>query len=480
MKSRYDIIVIGAGSGGLGVAIGMARFGFKVLMVDKDEANFGGECLNSGCIPSKALIHVADIIEKANQSRAYGLEVSGKPDIQKILQYVHSKQQFIRNHESADFLRKEEGIDIQIGTASFVSRDEIQVGNKKFKAKRILVATGSRPKIIDIKGQEQVKVFTNENLFHIDFIPQNLLIVGGGPMGMEMAQCFNRMGSKVKVLDQNSRIMYKELPEVSELVKERLEKEGIEFLLEHELLEFASAHTAILKNKAGNNKEVECDAVLMALGREISYDSLDLEKAGVKLDKNRKSLIDQYLRAKGNSRIVFAGDAAGTLLFSHAAELHTAILLNNFFVPWPFKKKWNTDNFSWVTFTNPEVATFGLSIEEIQKRNIAFEKVDFSFEKDDRAVVSGYEYGRLILFLKKNKINPRNGKILGGTIVAPAAGEMVQELIMAKQQGLGASAVFNKVYPYPTQSRVTKIALVEKFSGGITPLIKRLLKILYR
>ncbi len=479
MKTKYDIIVIGAGAGGLGVGIGMAKFGFDVLMIEKDEANFGGECLNSGCIPSKALIHVADIIEKANQSKQYGLEVSGKPDIQKVLKYVHDKQASIREHESAEYLKKAEGLDVEIGTATFTGKNEVKANGKKFTAKKILVATGSKPRKLNTKGIEKVKTFNNENLFQIDFIPENFLIVGGGPIGMEMGQCFGRMGSKVTVMDMGPRIMNKELPEVSELVQSRLEKNGMQFMLEHELVEFNSANTAILKDKSGNTKEVKCDAVLVGIGRDIKYDALNLPKAGVKMDDKNRPLLDDYLRAKGNKNIVFAGDAARNLLFSHAAELHTTILLTNFFTPWPFKKKWNTDDFSWVTFTDPEVATFGLSLEEIKKRGISFRTIDFKFDKDDRAIASDYEYGRLWLYLKENKLNPRNGKVLGGTYVGPNAGEMIQELIMAKQQGLGAGAMFNKVYPYPTQGRVTKIALVEEFSGGLTPMIKKMFKLLY-
>lgn len=478
MKSKYDIIVIGAGSGGLGVGIGMAKFGFDVLMVEKNKDNFGGECLNSGCIPSKALIHVADIIAKGRESKEYGYTVTGKTDIGKVMKYMHERQDVIRKHETPDYLREEEGIDVEVGEASFTAKDEIEVNGQRVRAKRILVATGSKPRIIDVPGMDQVKIYTNENLFEIKELPENLLVVGGGPIGMEMSQCFARMGSKVVVTDRNDRIMGKELPEVSQLVQERLEKDGIEFHLGYDLQEFASGNTAILKDKSGGTTEVKCDAVLVGIGREITYDSLKLENAGVKL-KDGKPEIDKYLRAKGNSKIVFAGDAAQNMLFSHAAELHTTILLTNFFAPWPFKQKWGTDDFSWVTFTDPEVATFGLGLDEIKKRGISYDKIDFKMDGDDRAIASDYRYGRLILFLKKNKINPRNGKVLGGTIVAPNAGEMVQELIMAKQQGLGAGAMFNKVYPYPTQTRVTKIALVEEFSGGITPMIKKLLKLLY-
>ncbi len=478
MKSHYDVIVIGAGSGGLGVGIGMAQFGFRVLMVEKNRDNFGGECLNSGCIPSKALIHVTRILENAKSSEAYGLKVSGKADIQKIWDYVRSRQDIIRQHESAEYLQKEEGLDIEIGEASFTGKNALSVNGQTFTARKIVVATGSQPRRITVEGIKEMPVFTNENLFHIDFIPEHFLVVGGGPIGLEMGQCFARMGSKVTVLDKGNRIMKKELPEMSALLQQQLEKEGIQFKLGYELLRFEEGNKAVLKNHTGEEK-ISCNALLMAIGREITYNALKLEKAGIQMDGKGWPILDNYLRAKGNKKVVFAGDAAHNVLFSHAAELHTTVLLTNFFTPWPFKKKFTLDDFSWCTFTDPEVATFGLSKGEIEKRGISYETVDFSLAGDDRAVASDYRYGRLILFLKKNPWKPRDGKVLGGTIVAPEAGEMVQELIMAKQQGLGAGAMFNKIYPYPTRTRAHKIALVKKFSGTISPTIQKLLRLLF-
>ncbi len=478
MKSKYDIIVIGAGSGGLGVAIGMAKFGFEVLLIDKNENNFGGECLNSGCVPSKALIHVADIIKKAREAEKFGFARAGETNLEAVKRYVKEKQDIIRAHENADFLEKEEDIDILIGEASFASRREVEVNGQPYTAKKILVAIGSRPRKLQVKGIETVKTYTNENIFDIDFLPENMLVIGGGPIGMEMGQCFARMGSRVTVLERGDRIMGRELPEVSQLVQERLAEDGLEFKLKHSLREFNSPTSAILENEDGQEVVVKCDAVLVGIGREKDYSSLNLEKARVKMHQG-KPKIDSYLRAVGNRHVIFAGDAAGNVMFSHGAELHTTILLTNFFTPWPFKKKLRLDNFSWCTFTDPEVCTFGYSEEEIKKKGISYTKIDYDFKADDRAIVSNYRYGKLILFLKKNIWNPRNGKILGGTVVAPAAGEMAQELIMANHKGLGAGAIFNKTYPYPVQTRVHKMALVEEFSSGITKGIKKMLKLLY-
>lgn len=475
--ASYDIMVIGAGSGGLGVALGMAKFGFKVLLVDRKEENFGGECLNSGCIPSKALLHVAGIIKHSKDAEAFGLKASGRPDFKSVMNYVHSRQEIIRKRESAEHLQKLEGIDTLVGEASFSGKRQVQINGRDYQAKKILVATGSKPRTLEIPGTEQVRVLTNENLFELEGLPENLIILGGGPIGCEMAQAFSRLGSKVTVVEMQDRILSKDPDEAAAILQGQLEKEGVMFRLNCELKKFEDGQ-AVLKISSGSTEKVACDALLFAIGRKIDYKNLKLEKAGVKL-KDGKPEIDEYLRAKGNRNMLFAGDAADNMLFSHAAELHTSILLNNFFTPKPFKKKLNLSRFSWCTFTDPEVCTFGYSETHLKSNKISYDRIAFDFETDDRATVSDYRYGKLFLYLKKNKLKPRDGKILGGTVIAPHAGEMAQELILANEQGLGAGAIFNKTYPYPVQTRVNKIALVEEFSKGISSGIRKMLKLLY-
>ncbi len=477
-KPDYDVVVIGAGSGGLGVAIGMAKFGFNVLLIDKKAEHFGGECLNTGCVPSKALIHVAEIMHNAKKSAQYGFTVSGKPDVEKVFAYVNKKQATIRAHETPRYLEENEGVQTLLGEAKFVGKRSISVNGKTITAKKILVATGSAPRVIPFNGMEMLKVYTNENLFDLNEFPKNLVIIGAGPIGLEMAQAFSRLGVHVSVVEKAERIMRNELPQAAALLQERLELEGINFYLNASVLR-AESSTEIIVEQNKKEKSLPCDAVLFGVGRTLNFKPLHLQAANIKCNENDLPILDDYLRSKTNKNVLFAGDAAHNLMFSHAAELHTSIILTNFFAPHPFKKKWNTNNFSWVTFTKPEVATFGLSETEIKKRNIPYELIDFPFTGDDRATVSDYQYGRLFLFLKKNKLNPRNGKILGGTIVAPEAGEMIQELITAREKGLGAGVLFNKIYPYPTQSRVHKIALVEKFGGEIAGWIKKGMKVLF-
>lgn len=477
MKTHFHLIVIGAGAGGLGPAIGMARFGFDVLLIEKNPENFGGDCLNTGCIPSKAIIHLAQTAYAAKTAQGFGFEVSGKVDWAAAKAYIKKKQDKIWQHESPEYLEKEEGITVKIGEACFTGKKQVSVGGNTYTAQNIVVATGSRPKEINIPGAESVPVYTNESLFQLDNFPQNLLVIGGGPIGVEMGQAFSRLGSEVTILDQSDRILSKELPEVSALLQERLTAEGLRLALNASLVKMEGGTAHIQSAEA--TSQIAVDGILLAIGRELKYDSLNLEKANVQV-KNGKPVLDKYLRAKGNKNVYFAGDAVGGPFFSHAAEVHTTAILTNFFAPGPFKKKYSLDNFSWVTFTDPQVATFGLSPREIEERNIKYQKIDFPFANDDRAIAGDYEYGRLILFAKVNRLNPRKGKILGGTVVAPNAGEMIQELILARENGLGLDALFNKTYPYPTQSRVNKVALVEKFGSEISDWIKTSMKILYK
>lgn len=407
-----------------------------------------------------------------------GLQISGQADWQAVKAYIKAKQDKIWQHESPEYLEKEEGISIQIGEAHFTGKNSISVNGQEYSAKNIVVATGSRPRQLKFPGSENIPVYTNEELFDLGNFPKNLLVVGGGPIGVEMGQAFSRLGSTVTIIDKSERILSKELPEVSSLLQKRLETEGLRFQLTYNL-EKVIAGKAHLKSASGETAEIPVDGILLAIGRELKYDSLKLENANIQL-KDGKPDLDNYLRAKGNKGVYFAGDAVGGPFFSHAAEVHTTTILTNFFAPGPFKKKLSLEHFSWVTFSEPQVATFGFSQAEIEKRGINYQKIDFPFKNDDRAIAADYEYGRLILFSKKNKLNPRKGKILGGTIVAPNAGEMIQELILAKENGLGIEALFNKTYPYPTQSRVNKVALVEKFGSEISNWIKKGMRILYR
>ena len=450
---EYDIIIIGGGSAGLG-ALGMAqKFGWKPLMIDKDEAHIGGDCLNFGCVPSKALIHLAKSFHGAKKANQFGLEVSGKADMKKVLAYVHAKQAVIRAHESADYIRSQ-GVDLKIGVASFVDNKTIQVGEEKFTAERIILGTGSRPRYIPFKGIEQVKVFTNENLFYeMDTLPDRLLVVGGGAIGCEMAQVFQRFGSQVTLVNRGDRILGKERADYSEILTNQFEKEGIQVLNNANLLEFPSATTALIETKEKEKKTIEFDAVLMAIGRVLNLEDLQLAKGGIDLTEKGKPVLDDYLRST-NKRVFFSGDAAGMYQFSHGAEMHTRLLQKNF--ESNFGEKHDAKYLSWVTFTQPEIATFGRTEAYLKEHNIDHWRQDQEFKDDDRAIVDEYRYGKITLFLTPKTFWNKERKILGGTIIAPNAGELMQELTLAMETGLSIQQIYDKIYAYPVASRINQ------------------------
>lgn len=449
---KYDIIIIGGGSAGLG-ALGMAQeMGWTPLMIDKEEAHIGGDCLNFGCVPSKALIHIAKQFHGARKANNFGLEVSGKADMKQILNYVHDKQAVIRAHESADYIRSQ-GVDLKIGVASFVDEETIKVGDELFTAPRIIIGTGSRPRHIPFKGIDKVKVFTNENLFYeMTELPDKMLVVGGGPIGCEMAQTFQRFGSQVTIIDMAHRILNKEKEEYSHILADQLKKEGVTIINKAKLLEFSSADSASI-DVEGEVQSIQFDAVLMAIGRVLNLEDLQLEKGNIETDERRRMILDDCLRTS-NKRVFASGDAAGKYQFSHGAELHTKLLRHNF--KNNFTKSHNADHLSWVTFTQPEIATFGHTEKYLQDNGIEYWRQDQDFAKDDRAIVDEYTYGKVTLYLTPLTFWNKKRKIIGGTIIAPNAGELMQELTLAMEQELPIEAIYDKLYAYPVASRINQ------------------------
>lgn len=472
--NKYDIIIIGAGSGGLSVGLFMSKAGFKVLMLAKTDAAIGGDCLNEGCVPSKALIHVAKIANSAKQAAAFGLAISGKIDLKKTTAYIHDRQAVIRKHENAQWL-KDQGIDVELGLAFFTNKNEIEVNGKKFEAKKIVIATGSIPKKLSVAGIEKVTYYDNENIFHFNELPNRLLVVGAGPISMEIAQALNRLGATVTVVENSNMILNKEDKSIAEILLLQLKQEGINFVLDAAIESFTSANEVVIKPKNGNNYSLEFDAVFAGIGRTLNVAPLQLQNAGIEI-KDNKIVVDEFLRTT-NKNVYVCGDIAGDLQFSHAAEFHARILLNNFFSP--FKKKLNNKHMSWVTFTDPELATFGYNEKILIAQKIPYQKLEQNFDSDDRAVIDDYQYGKLILFVSKGNWFKKQ-QLLGGTMVAPNAGELIQELILVNTGKLSINSIFNKVYPYPVAARVNQQLIVQLKEAALTTFVKKLLKKAYQ
>ncbi len=474
MKGKqYDIIVIGCGSGGLSIGLFMNKVGFKVLMVSKTDKSIGGDCLNDGCVPSKSLIHVAKIVHSANEAKNFGLNISGKVDIQKAVEYIYGKQEVIRKHENALWLR-EQGVDVVLGSAHFTAKNEIEVDGIKYHSKKIVIATGSRPAKLNIPGIEQVKYFDNKNIFTLENLPERLLVIGGGPIGIEIGQALSRLGSKVTIIDQANEILEHDDFLVTRVLLNQLLKEGVEIILNAKIERFVSAHEAEVTFNGDLKKNIVFDAIFVSIGRELNIEELHLDNALIEV-KDKRIIVDKYLRAT-NKNIFVCGDVAGSLQFSHAAEFHARIILNNLFSP--RKKLLSNDNMSWVTFTDLEVATFGLNEKQLKIRRISYEKLEQDFDHDDRAIVDDYRFGKMILYIRSKGFFTKQ-TILGGTMVSPNAGELIQELILANTNRLSINAIFNKIYAYPAASRINQKTIVQYKQKFLTKRLIRVLKIAY-
>jgi pyruvate/2-oxoglutarate dehydrogenase complex dihydrolipoamide dehydrogenase (E3) component len=468
------MIVIGAGSGGLSMGLGLHELGFKILLIDKSDESIGGECLNNGCVPSKAFIHASKLVHSALKAQQFGPRLEGQVSLSKVWQYVTKTQDKIRAHENASFLQ-DQGLDVVLGTAKFIAKNQVAVNDDVFSAKKITIATGSKPRPIEVPGAEVTTYYNNENIWSIAELPAKMLFIGAGPVNMELGQAFSRLGSKVTMVEMADRILIKEAPEISEILHQQSTALGIKIHTESQLVSFIDAHTAIVQT-SNAKVEIEFDAVVIGIGRVFDFSSLDLHKAGIKMNDQGGIIIDSYNRTT-NKNVLVIGDATGGPQFSHAAELQATIMIQNQILP--FKRRVTYNKFSWVTFTDPEVATFGLSESQLIRQGTIFEKLILDFEEDDRAVTSDYTYGKLILYVTRRKLPFSSAKLLGGTMIAPAAGEMIQELILAQSAGLGISSIFNKIYPYPTGSRVNKTVVLNKYAQSIRPWMKRIIKLLY-
>ncbi len=456
------------------MALGMSQMNFKILLIDRNEEAIGGECLNTGCIPSKALLHAASQIQKAREASRYGLILDGRVEMDKVRASIEAKQAKIKEKENEQFLR-DKGINVVLGNASFASENEVTVGETTYPGRKIVIATGSSPRKIKIKGDEDIPVYTHEDVFDIPSVPENFVFIGAGPVSMELAQAFSRLGSRVSVIVRGKRILKKEDRSISHILQERMEAEGISFFFETEVGEIQN-NKAILKSQTGTETTIPVDALFLGIGRVLNFDSLNLEKAGVKT-KGGKIILNEYLQSS-NKNIYVSGDAAGNLKFSHAAEMHNMLIIKNFFLP--KKKKLSFENFSWVTFTDPEIGTFGLNEDDIKSKNIKYERLDISLEEADRATTNDFRYGRLLLYVEKKMIYPGNAKILGGSMVAPNAGEIIQELILAKVAGVRLKTFLDKIYPYPTAANIHKILIRNRVTEAISPWMKKVMKIWFR
>ncbi len=448
---KTDICVIGGGSGGLSVAAGAAQMGAQVVLVEGHK--MGGDCLNYGCVPSKALLAAADRAFAGHSNKAFGIAASRpKVDFAAVMAHVRETVEAI---EPVDSVERFAGLGVHVieETGKFIDRKTLKAGKYTITAKRFVIATGSQAAIPDIRGLKSVPYLTNETIFSLTRQPKHLLVLGGGPIGAEMAQAFRRLGSEVTILEA-AHILSREDEELSAHVKSQLLEDGVH-LREGVRIDAVSASGKGARAKITvtlqNGEKISGDDLLVAAGRKANIASLDAEKAGVILSDgpHKHVLVDKRLRTK-NRKIFAIGDVNGGPQFTHAAGYQAGLIIRNilFFLP----AKVNYTALPRVTYTNPELAAVGLSEAQAREKFAAVKILRWHFDENDRARAERDMRGMVKI------ITTRNGRILGAAIVGKGAGDLLAPWSMALAQGLPISAMAGVIAPYPTRGEASKRA----------------------
>lgn len=443
-----DICIIGAGSAGLSIAAGAAQLGARTVLIEAHK--MGGDCLNTGCVPSKSLLAAAKAAKAVREARRFGV-ASGEPsvDFEAVNAYVHGVIDSIAPHDSVERFTGL-GCTVIEGRARFVSERTVEAAGKTVRARRFVIATGSRAAVPPIPGVDSAPHFTNETIFDNMVLPDHLLVIGAGPIGCELAQAHRRLGAKVSVFDIGP-LLPKDDPEAAAVVREALIDEGIDI---HERVEILRVETrasgvALVLRQGGGERLIEGSHLLIAAGRKPNVEHLGLEAAGVRYSGGGIET-DARLRTT-NKRIFAAGDVAGGLQFTHLAGYHAGIVIRNALFRLPSRSE--PKAFPWVTYTDPEIAQVGLAEAQARERHgdgVRILRADFA--DNDRARAEGETRGFLKAAVAKS------GHVLGAIIVGRNAGELILPWVLAVSERLKISALSNVIVPYPTLSEVSKRA----------------------
>jgi len=464
---KPDICVIGGGSGGLSVAAAAVAFGVSTVLIERHK--MGGDCLNTGCVPSKALLAVAKRAEHMHHSRAFGVSASQvHVNFGQVHDHVHAVIDEIAPNDSAERFT---GLGVRVikGSAKFTDKRMVAVGDVEVRARRFVIATGSTPAVPPIPGLDSGPYLTNESIFTLTERPSHLIIIGAGPIGLEMAQAFRRLGSTVTVLEA-AKPFAKDDPEAADVVLAQLAREGVTVRAGVKVTKVAHERGQVAVTVEVDNEQetIEGTHLLVATGRKATVDGLNLEAAGVRYDRAGIK-VNRRLKTS-NSRIYAVGDvAAGQPQFTHAANYHAGLVIRNALFRLPVKV--NVHAIPWVTYTEPELAQTGLT--EAQARASGHKKLRilrWPFHDNDRAVAERATHGHI-----KVVATPK-GKILGVTIVGAQAGELITPWTLAIAQRLNIRAMTGIVLPYPTLSEASKRAAVDFFTPSLTrPMLRRII-----
>lgn len=470
MKKNYPFVVIGAGASGLVTCLGLVKSGKKVLLIE--QGHFGGDCTNFGCIPSKALISSGKIAHHINKAKDFGVEVQ-KPlfTCEKALERTRKIIEKVQKTENKEALEKQ-GVDVIVGKASFISPHllsvETETGQIEVEAKKIIITTGSSPRKPSFEGIESVDYLTNETVFDLEKVPKSLIVIGGGPIGSELAQSFLRLGTKVSLVHSHKRLLTRESNRTAELLKSTFEEEKMNLFLNYKTTKIEKSSTGvvltIVENETQETKTIEAEKILIAAGRSPNIFSLNLEKASI--DFTDKGITTDAYKRTSQKHIYAIGDCSGPPFFTHLAEHHARGLLQSLIL---FRKKIDNQPVPRVTYTDPEIATIGITEEEMDKNKMELYVLPFS--KIDRAICEGREEGFISIITKK-----WSSKILGATIMGPNAGELLMEISLAMYFNIPLRKLSKVIHPYPIFSRGIRKASDLYLTQTLLPKLKGIFK----
>ena len=468
---RYHMVVIGAGTAGLVSAAGAAGLGAKVALIERHL--MGGDCLNVGCVPSKAIIAAARTWHTArNATDLGGPRVAGKGDFAAVMERMRKLRAGISPHDSAARFR-DLGIDVFLGQGRFTSGNEIEVDGKRLRFRRAVIATGGRAAATPIPGLDGVDYLTNETVFSLTELPARMGVIGAGPIGCEMSQAFTRLGSAVSLFEMTDHVLPREDPDAAAVVQESMRKDGVDLQLRVKVAEVGTDGDEIIVHfeQDGRRKEMSFDRILVAVGRAPNVEGLGLDEAGVQYERGGV-LVDDRLRTT-NSKIFACGDVASVYKFTHTADAQARIVIQNALF---FGRARSSELVvPWCTYTSPEIAHVGLHEHDARDLGYETDSLTVALSEIDRAVLEGEDEGFLRLHIKKG-----TDKILGATLVAAHAGDIIGELSLAITAGIGLEKISATIHPYPTQAEVIKKAADQWRRTKLTPTVRRLFKLWFR
>ncbi|MGQ3685363.1 MAG: dihydrolipoyl dehydrogenase family protein [Candidatus Loosdrechtia sp.] len=470
----FDLTVIGGGAGGLNVASGAVQLGARVALVEKKK--LGGDCLYYGCVPTKTLVHVAKIASLIKRSEEFGIDKTPLAfDFKNIMNHMRKVIARIGEHDDP---KRFEGMGVKVffGTGKFIDPHTFELEGKKITSRKFVIATGSRAAVIPMKGLETIPYLTSETALELEYLPKSVIILGGGPIGVEFAQIFTRLGTKVTIIEKVGQILPREDKEIAGILTSILQDEGIEIVtctnVEQVKQGTGRKGVEVMAECTGHQRVFQADEFMLATGREPNLEGLCLRAAGVRMRK-RAIEVDNSLRTTARN-IWACGDVTGHYFFTHMAEYHAGIVVANALIPF-IKRKVDYRAVPWVTFTDPELGRVGLTEEEARQKYHHIKVFRYEVKDIDRAVAEGEGRGMIKIVCTKK------GKILGSHVLAPQAGEYLHEFVMAMQNNLGVGSITRTIHVYPTLAqavrRTTNQYYAEKiFSGWIPKFTKKLIR----